>query len=227
MTDYGLAIIGSGGGASAAAIQATTAGRRVVMTEHGTVGETCVKKGCIPSKPLLAAAEARQATLDSDRFPDIIAQVEPVDMAALVGGKRVLVETMRAEKYVDLIGEYGWELRHGTVVFSGRPQEPVLLVTAFDGTTATVSASRCLIATGSTPSVPPITGLGDVDYLMSTSAMELDQVPESLPVIGGGYVAVEQAQLFARLGARDHVGALAASFLGRAGSIPSLDGCLR
>jgi mercuric reductase len=202
MTDYDLAIIGSGGGAFAAAIKATKAGKRVVMIERGAVGGTCVNTGCIPSKALLAAAEARQVTLDSDRFPGIIAQVEPVDMAALVGGKRALVETMRAEKYVDLIGEYGWELRHGTAAFSGSPQEPVLLVTAFDGTTATISASHYLVATGSTPSIPPITGLGEVDYLTSTSAMELDQVPESLLVIGGGYVAVEQAQLFARLGSQ-------------------------
>ncbi|WP_242089668.1 mercury(II) reductase [Curtobacterium sp. DN_7.5] len=198
--DYDLAIIGSGGGAFSAAIKATTAGKRVVMIERGTVGGTCVNTGCVPSKALLAAAEARHVALDSGRFPGITAHADPVDMTALIGGKRALVETMRAEKYVDLIGEYGWELRQGTASFNGTADAPVLEVTGFDGTSSAVTAAHYLIATGSAPVVPAIDGLDEVGYLTSTTAMELDEVPESLLIVGGGYVAVEQAQLFARLG---------------------------
>ncbi|ACL42462.1 mercury(II) reductase [Pseudarthrobacter chlorophenolicus] len=201
--DYDLAVIGSGGGAFAAAIRATNLGKRVLMVERSTVGGTCVNTGCVPSKALLAAAEARHVALDaSGRFPGISTTSEPVDMAALIEGKRSLVETMRADKYVDLAAEYGWELRQGNAAFAGSPQEPVLEVTGADGARSEVRAEHYLVATGSTPWAPPIEGLQDVEYLTSTTAMELDEVPESLLVFGGGYVALEQAQLFARLGSK-------------------------
>ncbi len=199
---FDLAIVGSGGGAFAAAIRATNLGKKVVMIERGTIGGTCVNTGCVPSKALLAAADARHVALDSSRFPGISTTAAPVDMPELIGGKRELVETMRAGKYVDLIGDYGWELRHGNAAFSGTAAEPMLEVTGTDGTIETVRAAHYLVATGSTPWAPPIDGMAEVDYLTSTTAMELDEVPDSLLVLGGGYVALEQAQLFSRLGSK-------------------------
>jgi mercuric reductase len=204
-TQYGfdLAVIGSGGGAFAAAIRATNLGKRVVMVERSTIGGTCVNTGCVPSKALLAAAEARHTALDAGgRFPGIGTTAGPVDMGALIGGKRALVEGMRSEKYVDLAAEYGWDLRQGEASFAGTPEDPVLEVTAPDGTRATVTAAHYLIATGSAPWAPPVPGLEEAGYLTSTTAMELEELPESMIVIGGGYVALEQAQLFARLGTR-------------------------
>jgi len=201
MTGYDLAIIGSGGGAFAAAIHATGLGKKVVMVERGTVGGTCVNTGCVPSKALLAAADARHVASD-DRFPGISTSAGPMDMAALVGGKDDLVESMRAEKYADLVNEYGWDLRAGTATFTGTAESPVLQVTDPDGRLDQVEAEHFLVATGSAPWAPPIDGLEEVGYLTSTTAMELEQVPESLLVLGGGYVALEQAQLFARLGSR-------------------------
>lgn len=200
--DYDLAVIGSGGGAFAAAIRATNLGKRVLMVERSTIGGTCVNTGCVPSKALLAAAEARHVAVDSGRFPGISTVAEPVDMGALIGGKRSLVETMRSDKYVDLIGEYGWDLRQGTARFDGTAVDPVLEISAQEGSRSSVRAAHYLIATGSTPWAPAIDGLDGVDYLTSTTAMELDEVPESLLVFGGGYVALEQAQLFARLGSK-------------------------
>ncbi|WP_419866253.1 mercury(II) reductase [Ornithinimicrobium cerasi] len=200
---YDLAVIGSGGAAFAAAIRATSLGKRVVMIERGTVGGTCVNTGCVPSKALLAAAEARHVTLDTARFPGLpVPGVGPVEMPALVAGKDELVGSLRGEKYVDLATEYGWDLLPGEATFVGTPTEPALRVTGPGGTVKRVRAARYLIATGSTPWVPPVPGLQEAGYLTSTTAMELDHVPESLLVIGGGYVAMEQAQLFARLGAR-------------------------
>ena len=129
---FDLAIIGSGGGAFAAAIRATSLGKKVVMVERGTIGGTCVNTGCVPSKALLAAADARQVALDSGRFPGIVASAEPVDMPELIDGKRQLVETMRAGKYVDLIADYGWELRQGNAIFSGTADDPALEITSTD-----------------------------------------------------------------------------------------------
>ena len=199
---FDLAVIGSGGGAFAAAIRATNLGKRVVMIERSTMGGTCVNTGCVPSKALLAAAEARHVALDSGRFPGIATVADPVDMAALIGGKRTLVEAMRSDKYADLIAEYGWEFLQGDAAFAGSPENPELAVTGPDGVNRTVQSSHYLVATGSVPWAPPIDGLDQVDYLTSTTAMELEEVPESLLILGGGYVALEQAQIFARLGSK-------------------------
>lgn len=197
---YDLAVIGSGGGAFAAAIRATSLGKRVVMIERGTIGGTCVNTGCVPSKALLAAAEARHVALDAARFPGISASAGPVDMPGLVGGKDALVDAMRTEKYVDLAADHGWDLRRGDATFTGTPHDPALHVTSTDGAVETVRAEHYVVATGSTPWAPPVEGLEEAGYLTSTTAMELDHLPASLLVIGGGFVAMEQAQLFARLG---------------------------
>ncbi len=201
--DYDLAVIGSGGGAFAAAIRATNLGKKVLMVERSTVGGTCVNTGCVPSKALLAAAEARHVALDaSGRFPGIDTSAGPVDMRGLIEGKRSLVEGMRSEKYVDLIADYGWEMRQGEAVFAGAPGDPVLDIVSPGGARKSVRASHYLVATGSAPWVPEVPDLEETGYLTSTTAMEVDEVPESLLVIGGGYVALEQAQLFARLGSK-------------------------
>jgi mercuric reductase len=188
---YDLAIVGSGSGAFAAAIEAVRKGKRVVMIERGVVGGTCVNVGCIPSKALLAAAEARHVAADA-RFPGIRTEAGPVDMAGLVGGKQELVDGLRHEKYLDLIDDYGWELVRGEGRFVEGPAVEV------DG--RRVEADHYVIATGSAPWAPPIDGLDDVGYLTSTTAMELDEAPGSVIVVGGNYVGLEQGQIFQRLG---------------------------
>lgn len=196
---YDLAVIGSGAAAFAAAIAARTKGQSVAMIERGTVGGTCVNVGCVPSKALLAAADARHVSLDH-RFAGVTAQAAPVDLAALVDAKQGLVESMRSEKYVDFAAEYGWDIVPGTARFESAGSAPVLQVDLADGTTAVVEAEHYLIATGATPWAPPIDGLADSGYLTSTSAMELTELPESMIVLGGNSVGLEQAQLWSRLG---------------------------
>ena len=191
--DYDLAVVGSGGGAFAAAIAARGRDLRVVMIEGSTIGGTCVNVGCIPSKALLAAAQTRHRAADR-RFPGIDARPGPVDFAALLAGKRDIVETMRREKYVDLAAEYGFELIHGHARFVDGP--------ALDVDGRRVEAAHYVVATGAEPHIPDVPGLADSGYLTSTTAMELERLPESMLVIGGGPVALEQAQLFAHLGTR-------------------------
>ena len=192
-SSYDLAIVGSGGGAFAAAIAARRRGLRVAMIERTTIGGTCVNVGCIPSKALLAAAEARHRAR-VNRFPGISTQGGAVDFSALIAGKREIVEGMRQRKYLDLADEYAIELLDGDARFVDGPGLDV------DG--RRVQAAHYLLATGSEPYVPDIPGLRDGSYLTSTTAMELDHLPTSMIVLGGGYVALEQAQLFAHLGAR-------------------------
>lgn len=188
---YDLAIIGSGGAGFAAAIAATTRGLRVVMVERSTLGGTCVNVGCIPSKALLAAAEARRVGLE-ERFPGIATSAGPIDMAGLVAGKDEIVDGLRKERYEDLAADYGWEVRRGDARFADGP------VLEVDGDR--IEAEHYLVATGSAPWLPPVPGLAESGFLTSTSALELQSLPESLIVVGGNYVGLELGQTFARLG---------------------------
>ncbi|MFC5993779.1 mercury(II) reductase [Pseudonocardia hispaniensis] len=196
---YDLAVLGSGGAGFAAAIAARGKGRSVVMIERATVGGTCVNTGCVPSKALLAAAEARHVSLDR-RFPGITVAPSSVDLPRLIDGKRALVDSLRAAKYTGLAAEYGWEILAGTACFATEGPEPVLHVALADGGSTTVVAEHYLIATGAAPWTPPIDGLTAAGYLTSTTAMELDALPTSMIVLGGGAIGLEQAQLWSRLG---------------------------
>lgn len=197
-----LAIIGSGSAAFAAAIAASRLGKRVVMIERGTVGGTCVNVGCVPSKALLAAAEARHTAAAADRFPGLGAAAVPVDFADLIAGKNALAEQLRADKYIDLASEYGWEMVSGAAVFDGTVGSPTLRVALNGGGSRVIEADHYLVATGASPWIPPVDGLVEAGYLTSTTAMDLQSLPESLIVVGGNAIGLEQAQLFARLGAR-------------------------
>ncbi len=128
-----LAVIGSGGAAFAAAIHATGLGKRVLMVERATIGGTCVNTGCIPSKALIAAAEARQVAVHASLFPGISATAGPVDIPALTGGKQQLVELMRKDKYVDVAESHGWPILPGDAIFDGSPDAPLLRVITEDG----------------------------------------------------------------------------------------------
>lgn len=197
---FDLAVIGSGSAAFAAAIAAINQGRRVVMIERGTTGGTCVNVGCVLSKALLAAAEARHGAGAAVRFPGLAATELSVGFRELTVGKDVLVEQLRAEKYTGLADDCGWEIVHGTAAFTGTTDTPELDIALTDGGTRRIEAAHYLIATGSASWAPPIDGLEEAGYLTSTTAMELDVLPESMVVVGGNAVGLEQAQLFARLG---------------------------
>ncbi|QJY51192.1 mercury(II) reductase [Pseudonocardia broussonetiae] len=188
-----LAVIGSGGAAMAAAIAARQAGRSVVLVEQATLGGTCVNVGCVPSKTLLAAAGARHGAL-ANPFPGAPTSAGPVELAALVEQKDELVGRLRQGKYAAVADAHGFEVRPGRARFTGPDT-----LTVDD---RPLAAHAYLIATGAEPARPDLPGIDEVDWLSSTTAMELAELPESLVVIGGGYVGMEQAQLFAHLGSR-------------------------
>ncbi|HZU17238.1 MAG TPA: mercury(II) reductase [Candidatus Dormibacteraeota bacterium] len=190
---YDLIVIGSGSAAFAAAITATEAGARVALMEANVVGGTCVNVGCVPSKAMLAAAEA-YFRAGHHPFPGLRTRAEGVDLGALVDAKAELVERLRVEKYLDLAESYGFTLCRGRAEFvdSG--------TIACDGERLT--APRFIVATGASPSVPPIPGLAEAGYLTSTTALELREPPRELAVIGANAIGLEMGQLFQRLGSR-------------------------
>ncbi|MBC7374892.1 MAG: FAD-dependent oxidoreductase, partial [Frankiales bacterium] len=186
-----LVVVGSGGAAMAAGIHARSEGKSVVLVERGVIGGTCLNVGCVPSKALLAASGQRENALHS-AFPGAPTSAGVPDVRSLVAQKDDLVGRLRQAKYVDVAAAHGFEIRRGEARFS---DARTLLV---DG--EVLAATAYVVATGSEPATPDLPGLGGVDWLTSTTAMELTTLPESLVVIGGGYVGMEQAQLFAGLG---------------------------
>ena len=189
--DYDLLIIGSGGAAFSAAIKSIEYGAKVGMIERGTVGGTCVNIGCVPSKTLLRAGEINQRA-KAKQFTGLPTYAGEVDLASLVNQKDELVDELRNQKYIDLIDEYGIDLIKGEAKFVDENTVEV------NG--EKLSAKRFLIATGASPSIPTISGLEEVDYLTSTTLLELKKVPKRLTVIGSGYIGLELGQLFHNFG---------------------------
>ena len=190
---YDLVVLGSGSAAFAAAITATEAGARVALMESDVVGGTCVNVGCVPSKAMLAPAEA-YFRAGHHPFAGIRTSAHGFDLAALVDSKAELVNQLRAEKYLDLASDYGFTICPGRAEFADADS-------VFCGGER-VTARSYLIATGASPAVPPIPGLQETGYLTSTTALELRKVPSELVVIGANAVGLEMGQLFMRLGAR-------------------------
>lgn len=189
--EYDLLIVGSGAAAFAAGIRARDLGASVALCEANTIGGTCVNVGCVPSKAMLAAADAYRRAGESP-FPGAPTSRGPLDLAALVRAKDELVNEMRAEKYEHLADEYGFTLLCGRGRFTG--PESFLC----EGTE--IRADQYVIATGASPSVPPIPGLGESGYLTSTTALELKDLPDSIVVIGANAIGLEMGQLFLHLG---------------------------
>lgn len=191
--DHDLIIIGSGGAAFAAAIRAAGLGARCALIERGAVGGTCVNVGCVPSKTLLAAAHNRHAAA-ANPFLGASTSAGEVDLPTLIAQKDELVAELRRAKYLDLAASYGFDIIHASVRFA---DDTSLLL----GDGRRLRAPSYLVATGAEPAVPELPGLDQAGYLTSTTAMNLEVVPRRLVVIGGGFVGMEQGQLFARLGA--------------------------
>jgi mercuric reductase len=191
--DFDLLLIGSGSAAFAAAIKARDLGARVGMIERETIGGTCVNIGCVPSKALLRGAEAYWRAGHSP-FAGVETSAGKVDLAALVDQKRGLVDQLRQEKYADLLDVYVIEFIEGNARFVDAETVEV------DG--RRLRASRYLVATGAAPWVPPISGIDGTDYLTSTTALELEEVPAELIVVGANAIGLELGQLFLHLGAK-------------------------
>ena len=189
--NYDLLIIGSGAAAFSSAIKAIEYGAKVGMIERGTVGGTCVNIGCVPSKTLLRAGEINHLSKDNP-FIGLQTSAGEVDLASLITQKDKLVSELRNQKYMDLIDEYNFDLIKGEAKFIDASTVEV------NGTK--LSAKRFLIATGASPSLPQISGLEKMDYLTSTTLLELKKIPKRLTVIGSGYIGMELGQLFHHLG---------------------------
>ncbi|MBI5426465.1 MAG: mercury(II) reductase [Opitutae bacterium] len=191
-----LLIVGGGGAAFAAALKASSLGARVTIINDGLpMGGTCVNVGCVPSKTLLRAAESLHRAQHPPPFAGISTSGRLEDFSAVMRQKRELVEQLRQAKYADVIGD------DPNITFRrGRGKLVDNRTVSVDG--EHLHGDAVLIATGARPAIPAIPGLAQVAYLTNESAFEMTALPASLLVLGGRYIALEIAQLFARLGTR-------------------------
>ncbi|MEP2581029.1 MAG: FAD-dependent oxidoreductase, partial [Roseibium sp.] len=184
--------IGAGSAGFSAAITAANEGARVALVGHGAIGGTCVNVGCVPSKALIRAVEPLYQASAASRFDGIEASARLVDWRKVRDQKTRLVEQLQKEKYADLLPTYsGIDYIEATASFSA---------TGLRVDDKPFSADKIILATGSVERIPEIKGASVVPYLTSTTAFELDALPASLLIVGGGYIGVEVAQMFARAG---------------------------
>jgi mercuric reductase len=191
-----ILIIGAGSAAFSAAITAAESGARVVMAGEGTIGGTCVNVGCVPSKTLIHAMEAVHDGENAGRFDGVKGVSSVFNWKALVQQKQALVDDLRKAKYEDLLPEYpSISYVKGRARFNGNGTEVEV-----DG--VLYHSKKVILATGSSPALPPINGIQSVPVLDSKKALELETLPESLLIIGGGIIGVELGQMFTRAGVK-------------------------
>ncbi|SUI58857.1 mercury(II) reductase [Shewanella baltica] len=193
-----VVIIGSGSAAFACAIKAAERGARVTIIEGAdVVGGCCVNVGCVPSKILIRAAQLAQQQRHNP-FAGLENHAPVLSRELLAQQQTVRVEELRAAKYQHILDTNPvLTLMKGWARFK---DANTLIVTDNNGEQQSVHADKILIASGSTPTIPPIDGLADTPYWTSTTALFAEDLPEHLIVIGSSVIALEIAQAYRRLG---------------------------
>ncbi len=194
MTKYDVAILGGGPGGYVAAIRASQLGLKVCLIEKGLVGGTCLNRGCIPTKALLHAADLLRKAKDAERFGISIKDVgfsfrKVMDRKAeVVKGLREGVELLLKKRSVDVVRGIGKLVARNTIQVQTK-----------EGSVS-VKSGRTIIATGSEPLSLPALPIDGRNFLSSTEALVLKELPQSLLIIGGGYVGCELAAFFSVFG---------------------------
>ncbi len=190
-----LVIIGGGSAAFAAAIKGSELSARVTMINGGLpIGGTCVNVGCVPSKFMIRAAETIHRA-NNNGFEGVETNGRVADYKSVVAQRRRLVEELRRAKYMDVVADLP-----GFTRIEGMARLVSPGIVEVNG--ERIDADRILIATGAAPKIPSIPGLAQSGYLTSSTTFELEEIPESIIVLGGRYIAVEMAQMLSRFGGR-------------------------
>ena len=188
-----LCIIGGGAAGLAVAAGAVQLGAEIVLVERGAMGGDCLNFGCVPSKALIASARLADAWR---RAPALGIHYQPpeIDLTAIADSVAQVIDTIAPNDSTERFRALGVTVVQATARFTG-PR------TVRAGDTE-IHPRRFVIATGSQPAVPPITGLDRLPYLTNETVFANRVLPEHLIVIGGGPVGIELAQAHRRLGAR-------------------------
>lgn len=200
-----ICVIGAGSGGLSVAAAAAAFGVDVVLVERGRMGGDCLNYGCVPSKAMIAAGKRAHAMRTASIFG--IEQVDPaIDFSAVHAHVRSVIEAIAPNDSVERFEGLGVKV----IRAEGRFIDERTL----EAGGHRISARRFVIATGSSPVIPPIPGIENVEVLTNETIFELEQRPDHLVVVGGGPIGLELAQAHRRLGSRVTV-VEAARFLSR------------
>ncbi|WP_448562486.1 dihydrolipoyl dehydrogenase family protein [Trichothermofontia sp.] len=191
--DYDVLVIGMGPAGMAVSAMAAEMGLKVCAIEGHRLGGECMNVGCIPSKALLRMAKTRHVIHKLSRM-----ELEPVALPQVrdpFGRIQADIRYINDSKTQRMFTKVDLILQQGKAQFVDPHTVRV-------GDSRRISARRIFIATGTQPAIPPFPGIDQVEVLTNNNLFSLDRVPESLVVLGGGAIACEMAQAFARLGSR-------------------------
>ncbi|MDK2945056.1 MAG: hypothetical protein PWQ24_1771 [Mesotoga sp.] len=191
-------VIGSGQGGTPLSLSLAEAGWKVALIERKAVGGTCVNEGCTPTKTMIASARIAHLVRRAGDF-GVHAGEFSLDLERVVQRKREVVESFRGGSKKRILDSPNLSLIEGSARFV---RERQLEVTLLNGRTEFLEADTIVINTGTRPARPEIKGLDNVVAHDSTSIMELDELPEHLIIVGGGYVGLEFGQMFRRFGSK-------------------------
>ncbi|MGW5040818.1 mercuric reductase [Streptomyces parvulus] len=192
---YDVIVIGTSQGGRFLPIDLARAGKRVALVERDHLGGVCVNTGCTPTKTMVASARVAQLARRAAEYGVRTGPVS-VDLAAVRERKRAMVAGAR-ENYVSRLVQDGLDLIEGEAGFTGPKTVEVALK---DGGTRTLGAPVIIVDAGARSRPLTLDGARDVPVLDSTSIMELEECPEHLIILGGGYIGLEFGQMFRRFG---------------------------
>ncbi|CDT10509.1 putative mercury(II) reductase [Sphingobacterium sp. PM2-P1-29] len=193
---FDLIIIGGGSAAFSAAIKAESLGLSTLMVNGGLdFGGTCVNVGCVPSKNLIRAGENAYHATHSN-FEGIKPKGVDIDFARVIKDKKRLVATLQEKKYMDVVSDF----EKLTMVTGWAEFKDNKTIVVDDKTEYT--ALKFIIATGATTNIPNIEGLNEIGYLTNVSLFDLEEKPESITIMGAGYIGLEIAMAYNRLGVK-------------------------
>ncbi len=187
-----LCVIGAGSGGLAVAAGAVQMGARVVLIEQGKMGGDCLNYGCVPSKSLIAAGRAAHAIRTAGRF-GVDGHEPEINFLSVHDHVKGVIAAIAPHDSQERFEQLGVEVMRAHACFVG-PQE-------VEAEGRRIQARVIVVATGSSPAVPPIAGLAEVPHLTNETVFDLTERPEHLIVIGGGPIGCELAQAHRRLGA--------------------------
>lgn len=198
MKKYDAIVIGSGQAGTPLSKKLAQAGYKTALVEQRWVGGTCVNDGCSPTKAMIASARLAYMAGKSKELGIGTGKIT-VDIEAVIKRKDEIVTRMRGNSETGIEETKGLDLIYGSASFSG---EKELTVRCNDGGEIQLSADLIFINTGAEPFIPNIQGLREIDYLTSTTLLDLKKIPEHLLIIGTGYVGMEFGQMYRRFGSK-------------------------
>ena len=208
---YDAIVIGAGQAGVPLSQALAVAGMRTALVERAHVGGTCVNEGCTPTKTMVASARVAYLARRGADYGVRTSEIS-IDLKRVRERKRAIVDSFRNGSQGRIENAKNLELILGEARFTAPGS---LDVKKPDGAQVALTSGKIFINAGCRPAVPKLEGLGGVPFLNSTSIMELDQVPEHLVVLGGGYIGLEFGQMFRRFGSRVTIVQSGPQLLGR------------